>query len=159
MDDARKIFQKYTPTKVVHLAASVGGLFANMNFKADMFRDNILINDNVIKCAHDFKVSKVLSCLSTCIFPDKTSYPIDEDMIHNGPPHTSNLGYAYAKRMLDVQNKYSSLPSSPSNFDTPDPPTLHILGSSTINMATNLLASFRQTYLVRMTTMTWSHPM
>lgn len=26
-------------------------------------------------------------------------------MIHNGPPHSSNFGYAYAKRMIDVQNR------------------------------------------------------
>ena len=32
-------------------------------------------------------------------------YPIDETMIHNGPPHASNAGYAYAKRMIDVQNR------------------------------------------------------
>ncbi|KOB76955.1 putative nad dependent epimerase/dehydratase [Operophtera brumata] len=37
-------------------------------------------------------VKKVVSCLSTCIFPDKTTYPIDETMIHNGPPHSSNYG-------------------------------------------------------------------
>ena len=43
---------------------------------------------------------KVVSCLSTCIFPDKTSYPIDETMLHNGPPHHSNFGYSYAKRMI-----------------------------------------------------------
>lgn len=47
---------------------------------------------------------KVVSCLSTCIFPDKTSYPIDETMVHNGPPHPSNYGYSYAKRLIDVQN-------------------------------------------------------
>jgi nucleoside-diphosphate-sugar epimerase len=51
------------------------------------------------------QVAKCVSCLSTCIFPDKTSYPIDETMIHNGPPHDSNYGYAYAKRMIDVQNR------------------------------------------------------
>jgi hypothetical protein len=41
-----------------------------------------------------------VSCLSTCIFPDKTTYPIDETMVHNGPPHPSNFGYSYAKRMI-----------------------------------------------------------
>ena len=46
-----------------------------------------------------------MSCLSTCIFPDKTTFPIDETMIHNGPPHFSNEGYAYAKRMVDLQNR------------------------------------------------------
>lgn len=38
------------------------------------------------------KVAKLVSCLSTCIFPDKTTYPIDETMVHNGPPHESNAG-------------------------------------------------------------------
>ncbi|MGH0128165.1 UNVERIFIED_CONTAM: hypothetical protein FKN15_002973 [Acipenser sinensis] len=67
-------------------------------------RNNVHINDNVLHCAHELGVQKVVSCLSTCIFPDKTTYPIDETMIHNGPPHSSNFGYSYAKRMIDVQN-------------------------------------------------------
>lgn len=105
MEATREIFEKYRPTHVLHLAAMVGGLFRNMKYKAEMYRDNVLINDNVIHCAHENKVKKVVSCLSTCIFPDKTTYPIDETMIHNGPPHDSNFGYAYAKRMIDVQNQ------------------------------------------------------
>ncbi len=87
------------------MAACVGGLFKNMRQKAELFRDNFLINDNVIHNSHEFKVSKVVSCLSTCIFPDKTTYPIDETMIHNGHPHDSNFGYAYAKSMIDVSNR------------------------------------------------------
>lgn len=55
-------------------------------------------------CSQEFGVRKLVSCLSTCIFPDKTTYPIDESMIHDGPPHSSNAGYAYAKRMVDVVN-------------------------------------------------------
>lgn len=54
---------------------------------------------------HARGVAKLVSCLSTCVFPDATTYPIDETMIHNGPPHFSNEGYAYAKRMVDVQNR------------------------------------------------------
>ena len=53
----------------------------------------------------DFNVTKLVSCLSTCVFPDKTTYPIDETMVHNGPPHSSNCGYAYSKRMIDVMNQ------------------------------------------------------
>lgn len=77
-----------------------------MRQKADFYRENTLINDNVIRCSHEYKIKKLVSCLSTCIFPDNTTYPIDENMIHNGPPHESNFGYAYSKRMIDVQNKY-----------------------------------------------------
>ncbi len=34
-----------------------------------------------LACAHKYKCAKVVSCLSTCIFPDKTAYPIDETMV------------------------------------------------------------------------------
>nr|AAH92891.1 Zgc:110348 [Danio rerio]AAI65091.1 Zgc:110348 protein [Danio rerio] len=83
----------------------VGGLFRNMRQNLDFWRNNVFINDNVLQTANEFGVVKVVSCLSTCIFPDKTTYPIDETMIHNGPPHDSNFGYAFAKRMIDVQNR------------------------------------------------------
>jgi len=99
------IFQKYKPTHVIHLAAMVGGLFANMAKKVEFYRENTLINDNVMECCRVYRVTKLVSCLSTCIFPDKTSYPIDETMIHSGAPHPSNEGYAYAKRMIDVLNR------------------------------------------------------
>uniref|UniRef100_A0A8C7KSE8 GDP-L-fucose synthase n=1 Tax=Oncorhynchus kisutch TaxID=8019 RepID=A0A8C7KSE8_ONCKI len=68
-------------------------------------RDNLRINDNVLQTSHERGVTKVVSCLSSCIFPDKTTYPIDESMIHNGPPHDSNFGYSHAKRMIDIQNR------------------------------------------------------
>lgn len=96
-------FEKYKPDYVIHLAAYVGGLFRNMNHKVEMYEKNIQINHNVVKICHEFRVKKVICCLSTCIFPDKTTYPIDETMLHNGPPHNSNDAYAYAKRMLEVQ--------------------------------------------------------
>lgn len=102
--ETAKLFEKYKPTHVIHLAAMVGGLFSNMRRNLDFLRNNLLMNDNVLQNSYKFGVKKVISCLSTCIFPDKTSYPIDETMIHNGPPHSSNFGYSYAKRLIDVQN-------------------------------------------------------
>ena len=100
-----RYFKQIKPEIVVHLAANVGGLFKNMNFKAEMFDKNLLMNFNVLKASHEVGVKKVISCLSTCIFPDKTTYPINEKMLHDGPPHFSNDAYAYAKRMLDVQSR------------------------------------------------------
>ena len=105
MDDTKRMFETHKPTHVIHLAACVGGLFKNMNQKVDMLEKNLLINFNVVKCSHDYKVTKLISCLSTCIFPDNTTYPINETMLHNGPPHNSNYAYAYAKRMLQIHCK------------------------------------------------------
>ncbi|KAF8352047.1 hypothetical protein F5887DRAFT_933714 [Amanita rubescens] len=81
-EQTRKLFDKYKPTHVIHLAALVGGLFKNMKYK----------------------VLDLISCLSTCVFPDKVEYPLDETKIHSGLPHESNFGYAHAKRLVDVQN-------------------------------------------------------
>ncbi|XP_013812431.2 GDP-L-fucose synthase [Apteryx mantelli] len=103
--ETKALFEKHKPTHVIHLAAMVGGLFKNIRYNLDFWRRNIHINDNVLHSAYECGARKVVSCLSTCIFPDKTTYPIDETMIHNGPPHSSNFGYSYAKRMIDVQNR------------------------------------------------------
>ncbi|KAF8726482.1 hypothetical protein AX14_007829 [Amanita brunnescens Koide BX004] len=105
--DAEKtaqLFDRYKPTHVIHLAALVGGLFKNMKYKLTFLRDNILINDNVLHTSYEHKAKKVISCLSTCVFPDKVTYPLDETKIHSGLPHESNFGYAHAKRLVDVQN-------------------------------------------------------
>ncbi|XP_063087261.1 GDP-L-fucose synthase isoform X3 [Cavia porcellus] len=88
----KALFQKIQPTHVIHLAAMVGGLFRNIKYNLDFWayhgslialalplqRKNVHINDNVLHSAFE---------------------------IHNGPPHSSNFGYSYAKRMIDVQNR------------------------------------------------------
>ena len=104
-DETKSMFEKIRPNYVIHLAACVGGLYKNMNNKVEMLEKNLMINYNVVKCSHDYKVEKLISCLSTCIFPDKVTYPIDESLLHNGPPHNSNDAYAYAKRMLEIHSK------------------------------------------------------
>lgn len=105
--EAKTLFEKVKPTYVIHLAAFVGGLFRNMNYKVDFFVDNVNMNNNVLRLCHEFKVKKVVSCLSTCVFPDKIEkYPFDESILHDGPPHFSNNAYAYSKRMLEQLGKW-----------------------------------------------------
>jgi GDP-L-fucose synthase len=91
---------------VIHCAARVGGVKANTDYVCDFFNENILMNLNVMNACKEANV-KLVSILSTCIYPDKdyVKYPLTEDQLHVGPPHFSNFGYAYAKRMLDVQTK------------------------------------------------------
>lgn len=103
-EQVNAVFEQFKPTHVIHLGAKVGGLFSNMANNLDFFRLNSQMNDNVLRAAYEHQVKKCISCLSTCIFPDKTTYPITELMVHNGPPHPSNFGYSYAKRMIDVLN-------------------------------------------------------
>lgn len=102
-DVCKKLFINYCPDVVIHLAANVGGLYKNMKQPVEMLNSNMEMNSNIVKCCHQFNVKKAFFCLSTCIFPDKTTYPIDESMLHKGEPHSSNFAYAYAKRMLEIQ--------------------------------------------------------
>jgi GDP-L-fucose synthase len=107
--ETESTFKKHSPDYVIHLAACVGGLYKNMNQRVKMLEDNLLINTNVLKASYSAGVQNLVACLSTCVFPDKTTYPINETMLHDGPPHDSNEGYAYAKRILETQCKcYSS---------------------------------------------------
>jgi GDP-L-fucose synthase len=100
--ETKALFEIVKPHYVIHLAAWVGGLYKNMNFKVDMLEKNLQINLNVLKCAYEVNVEKCVCILSTCIFPDNIVYPIDETMLHNGPPHFSNDAYAHAKRIMEV---------------------------------------------------------
>ena len=84
-EQTRAMFEKFRPTHVIHLAAMVGGLFRNLKYKVEFYRENVLINDNVMECCREYNVVKLVSCLSTCIFPDKTTYPIDETMVVSFP--------------------------------------------------------------------------
>jgi GDP-L-fucose synthase len=92
---------------IIHLAAKVGGVKANMNQIADFYYENSIINQKLLEYARREGSTKVVSLLSTCVYPDAShvSYPLTEDQLHLGPPHSSNFGYAYAKRMVDVMSR------------------------------------------------------
>ena len=100
-----ELFKSLNPKHVIHCAARVGGIGGNMNYKGEFFYDNIMINTNVIEASRRVGVEKVVSFLSTCVFPDDVEYPLTESKIHLGEPHSSNYPYAYAKRMADIQSR------------------------------------------------------
>jgi GDP-L-fucose synthase len=100
----KEVFNSIRPDRVIHLAAQVGGIGGNLIHSGEYFRNNIMINTNVLEAAHLCGVKKLVSFMSTCVFPDTCKYPLNEKDLHNGPPHPSNFGYAYAKRMLEVQS-------------------------------------------------------
>jgi GDP-L-fucose synthase len=104
-EEVERYFNEIKPDVIIHLAAIVGGLFKNMKEPVKMFEDNILLNLNVLKAAHKCNIQNIISCLSTCIFPDNIKYPINEKMLNDGPPHNSNFSYSYAKRMLEVHSE------------------------------------------------------
>ena len=94
----------FRPKVVIHLAAKVGGIMDNINRPVEYFEENIMMNTNVLKKCHEYYVDKVISVLSTCIYPDKVNvYPMKEEDLFNGPPTPTNFSYGFAKRCMAVQ--------------------------------------------------------
>lgn len=102
------LFGRVMPTHVIHLAARVGGLFSNLEDNAGYLVDNCRININVLDACKRFGVKKVVSCLSTCVFPDGAPLPLTSAALHAGKPHDSNEGYAHSKRLLEVLSRHLS---------------------------------------------------
>ena len=90
---------------IIHCAAKVGGIKANSDHLGEFFYKNVIMNTNLLHAAHECGVKKVVSFMSTCVFPDDVEYPLTPCQIHMGEPHPSNYAYAYAKRMLEVQSR------------------------------------------------------
>lgn len=95
--DVRKFFEEERPEYVFLAAAKVGGIHANNTYPADFIYDNLMIQNNLIKAAHDFKVTKLLFLGSTCIYPKMAPQPIKEEYLLTGALEETNEAYAVAK--------------------------------------------------------------
>ena len=93
----RTFFQEEKPEYVFLAAAKVGGIHANNTYPADFIYDNLMIQNNVIKAAHDFEVKKLLFLGSTCIYPKMAPQPIKEEYLLTGALEETNEAYAVAK--------------------------------------------------------------
>lgn len=95
--EVRKFFEKEKPEYVFLAAAKVGGINANNTYPADFIYENLMIQNNVIKASHDFKVKKLLFLGSTCIYPKMAPQPIKEEYLLTGSLEETNEAYAIAK--------------------------------------------------------------
>ncbi|MGU8657513.1 GDP-L-fucose synthase [Clostridium perfringens] len=96
-NEVRKFFEEERPEYVFLAAAKVGGIHANNTYPADFIYENLMIQNNVIKAAHDFEVKKLLFLGSTCIYPKMAPQPIKEDYLLTGSLEETNEAYAVAK--------------------------------------------------------------
>ena len=102
--NVHRLMYSERPNVVIHLAARVGGILDNINYPVDYLEENIMINTNVLRKCHQFGVERVISILSTCIYPDIVdTYPMTEEILFNGPPPPDNFAYAMSKRCMATQ--------------------------------------------------------
>ena len=93
----RRFFDEERPDAVVLAAAFVGGIMANMLYRADFIMMNMKIQCNVISEAYAHGVKKLLFLGSTCIYPKNAPQPMTEDCLLTSPLEYTNEEYAIAK--------------------------------------------------------------
>jgi len=90
-------FRKERPNIVIDAAARVGGIWANNHYQYEFLIDNLLIQNNLIKSAHENNTDKFIFLGSSCIYPKMAPQPLKEEYLLSGPLEESNQWYAVAK--------------------------------------------------------------
>ena len=93
----RRFFDEEQPDAVVLAAAHVGGIMANLHYRADFIYQNLQIQQNVIGESWRHGVKKLLFLGSTCIYPREAPQPMTEDCLLTSPLEYTNEPYAIAK--------------------------------------------------------------
>lgn len=96
-NDVKDFFTTNKPEYIFHLAAIVGGIKANNEYPAKFIYDNTQMHLNIIKCAYDHKVKKLLFPGSACTYPKLAQQPIKEESFLSGHLEPTNIAYAAAK--------------------------------------------------------------
>lgn len=93
----KQFFDEEQPDAVVLAAAHVGGIMANLQYRADFIYKNLQIQQNVIGESWKHGVKKLLFLGSTCIYPGEAPQPMPEDCLLTAPLEYTNEPYAIAK--------------------------------------------------------------
>jgi GDP-L-fucose synthase len=99
----RQLFADTRPDLVIHLAARVGGIGANMERPAELYLDNLLMGTYVLDEAHLQNTQKTVMVGTICSYPKFTPVPFSEDSLWQGYPEETNAPYGIAKLAQLVQ--------------------------------------------------------
>lgn len=133
-------FSTHAPHFVILAAAQVGGILANDSRPAEFIADNLSIQTNVIRAAHEADVQRLIFLGSSCIYPREAPQPLREEYLLTGPLEPTNQWYAVAKiaglKMCEAyrrQHGSDFLTLMPTNVygpgDNMDPQSSHVLGA------------------------------
>jgi GDP-L-fucose synthase len=126
------------PDIIIHLAARVGGIGANLTHPAEFFYDNLMMGVQLLHESWRAGVKKFVAIGTVCSYPKFTPVPFQEEDLWNGYPEETNAPYGLAKKMLLVQSQtyrqqygYNSIFLMPVNLYGPgdnfDPESSHVI--------------------------------
>ena len=102
-EDIARMLNDSNPDIIIHLAAHVGGIGANMARPAEFFYDNLMMGVQLMHQAWQRGVEKFVAIGTICAYPKFTPIPFKEEHLWDGYPEETNAPYGLAKKMLLVQ--------------------------------------------------------
>ncbi|NDC62450.1 MAG: GDP-L-fucose synthase [Planctomycetia bacterium] len=136
--DVERLYETARPDVVIHLAAEVGGIGANMAQPGRFFFANMAMGLHMVEHARRRGLTKFVHAGTVCAYPKHCPVPFREDDIWNGYPEETNAPYGIAKKavfvMLDGYRRQYGLKSAvvvPVNlygpWDNFDPASSHVI--------------------------------
>jgi dTDP-glucose 4,6-dehydratase/GDP-L-fucose synthase len=101
--DIRRAFTAADPDVVIHLAATVGGIGANLEHPGQYFYENAIMGIETIEMARLWEVERCAILGTICSYPKHTETPFSEDSLYDGYPEETNAPYGIAKKALLTQ--------------------------------------------------------
>ena len=105
MEAVKRVYKDAKPDIVIHLAARVGGIGANMGNPGKFFYDNLMMGAQMMEQGRLFGIEKFVALATICSYPKFTPVPFKEEELWNGYPEETNAPYGLAKKMLLVQSQ------------------------------------------------------
>ncbi|MCL5995608.1 MAG: GDP-L-fucose synthase [Chloroflexi bacterium] len=138
LEDIRRSLNDGQPQMVIHLAARVGGIGANLEHPAEFFYDNLMMGAPLLHESWRAGVEKFVALGTICCYPKFTPVPFREENLWDGYPEETNAPYGLAKKMLLVQSQayrqqygFDSIFLMPVNLYGPgdnfDPASSHVI--------------------------------
>jgi len=133
-----RLYADARPDVVIHLAAEVGGIGANMEHPGRFFYANMAMGLHLVEHARRCGLEKFVHTGTVCAYPKHCPVPFREETIWDGYPEETNAPYGVAKKaifvMLDGYRREYGLKSSvvvPVNLYGPgdnfDPRSSHVI--------------------------------
>ena len=140
LDAVQRLYRDAAPDMVIHLAARVGGIGANMKQPGVFFYDNLMMGAQLMEVGRQVGLEKFVAVGTICAYPKLTPIPFKEEDLWNGYPEGTNAPYGLAKKMLLVQSQayrkqygFNSIVLFPVNLYGPrdnfDPESSHVIPS------------------------------
>ncbi len=138
LDEIRRALADSKPQMIIHLAARVGGIGANLAHPAEFFYDNLMMSVPLLHESWSAGVEKFVALGTICCYPKYTPVPFREESLWDGYPEETNAPYGLAKKMLLVQSQsyrqqygFNSIFLMPVNLYGPgdnfDPSSSHVI--------------------------------